>query len=513
MRPSLTAKHHLTRTGLRCLPERLRNPNISDLLRGVLNRCSHPGAMAEGKSDMMQLLRWQAPRLLATAIVLALTLASAPGPNAAIAVAESASDIGISSSFVSPSGSHDDQLAHALRLRAEFGLSTDTATVEALESDPTASRGDLGIALSPVEAANIESRPNGTDLEALKSFGADHPRLWGGMYIDQSDGGIIDLAITAPSGVASAEVLAYVPVGIQYRVRTVTYSEASLNAVVVAVSAAMENLGKVGVDVYDVFTDIPNNRVVVDVAANPQLATDVLRADFGPSVAVAVGNAPYPTSCTSRDSCPAPWRGGLDITSVGNGYQQWCTSGYVGRKNSANFLITAGHCYGQGSLYGSFTNWYNGASCCPANKFVGNESSNSYYNHSKADAMAIAISSSAKSNYIYETSVDPSYTLTGAWGNNTVGDSVCDSVAHSNGVYCGTVISTGGSVQYDGRTFDDQTYASIDHALPGDSGGPIFSNHSLFGELTATNGANSWFSTQQDIQTELGVYPCLSLSC
>ena len=406
-------------------------------------------------------------------------------------------------SGVAASPANQVSLNDQTSFRLEFGLSTDPGYIAAVDKDPSASASPFGVPLLPVELAEIASRPNDADVAPITAFGLANPDLFGGVYIDQSAGGVVDVALTGDPEAYAASLAALLSTTISLRVRSVVWSERQLNSAVSAVTEAIPSLAAQGIHVAKVAPDIQANTTDVFVSGDPAAVSARLVELFGPIIRVISGAPAVPASCV-RTSCPPPWRGGLAVHGT-----EYCTSGYIARlTGTTNYvMVTAGHCGVLGTPFNNDTT------------VIGSVTGSVYYNGTTADALRIGISPSTKSNWIWVASTDTQHVISGYTTGYTVGSTVCKS-GNSSGETCGGVTANGVSVTYttNGYVIKQQSEANF-LTKPGDSGAPVFgfsNSHSLYGidaSVNPNNPFDSYFSTVANIDGDMGLTPCLNSSC
>ncbi len=89
------------------------------------------------------------------------------------------------------------EVADAIVTRTALGLRSDAEYVEAVHAAADSVRHDIGLLVTPEEAAELDRRFEAQDdLSALAAYGAEHPDTFGGMYIDQAAGGDVVLLFT-----------------------------------------------------------------------------------------------------------------------------------------------------------------------------------------------------------------------------------------------------------------------------------------------------------------------------
>ncbi|MCX4470091.1 S1 family peptidase [Micromonospora sp. NBC_01655] len=168
------------------------------------------------------------------------------------------------------------------------------------------------------------------------------PGEYGGMWLDQSAGGVLTVAATRPESVRAA--VAAVPDAAHVRVVPVRHSLRQLTASAARIAEALD--ATVGADVV---VDQAANEVVV--LTGGRVASDDRRlpaalADAGVSARARVARASVPKACDPRDCTRAPMRGGirLDIPRD-DGTVGGCTTGFnVQDRYGAAYVLTAGHC-------------------------------------------------------------------------------------------------------------------------------------------------------------------------
>ncbi|WP_405100499.1 S1 family peptidase [Micromonospora sp. NBC_01412] len=170
------------------------------------------------------------------------------------------------------------------------------------------------------------------------------PGEYGGMWLDQSAGGVLTVAATRPESVRAA--VAPVPDAAHVRVVPVRHSLRQLGASAARVAKALG--AAVGTDVV---VDQAANEVVVltggRVAAGDRRLPAAL-ADAGVSARsrARVARVSVPKACDPRDCTRAPMRGGIRLdVPRDDGTVGGCTSGFnVRDRSGAAYVLTAGHC-------------------------------------------------------------------------------------------------------------------------------------------------------------------------
>jgi hypothetical protein len=180
---------------------------------------------------------------------------------------------------------------YAMKVRSSYGLRFDRPYVESIESDPTASR-ELGIALTADEVETVKAsqapvllvlEPLTRELEADPSFG--------GLYLDQAAGGVLDVATTADVSHFAPILARSASNDVRFRVRHVSYTLAELKSLQDRVTSDFASWQGQGIQIAGVAVDVVNNRLAITVVALTPAAKASMEAAYGPRVAVSAGEA------------------------------------------------------------------------------------------------------------------------------------------------------------------------------------------------------------------------------
>ena len=158
-------------------------------------------------------------------------------------------------------------IADAIIRRTDFGLRSDVEYVEAVHAAADSVRHDLGLLVTPEEAADLDRRFEAQDdLGMLAAYGAEHFDTFGGMYIDQAAGGDVVLLFTRDVERHARAASALAPAGVAVRVRRVDFTEAELNEVLEGLDLASMN--HAGLELVGAGVDIIRNVVTLEVKTN-----------------------------------------------------------------------------------------------------------------------------------------------------------------------------------------------------------------------------------------------------
>lgn len=438
---------------------------------------------------------------------------SRPFAQRVIAVAVAASALSISAvgaaspASVRAAGTTAADGSADIAFRRAFGLTTDPAAMAAIAARPNTNASEFGVPLSDGELADLHERVRIQDaIGPLADFIADHASQVGGMFIDQAHGGTIVVAVTPGGRPLEPMITSLVPAGGRMRLQPVQANLASLEALSTTVARSFGSLRTSGIMVQSVGVDVAANSVDVGVLGLTSSQTASLVAQFGSLLRPQAQGPLTQVACTSRGSCTAPVRGGLDIN---NGVWE-CTSTFFLRANSSSqmYLATAGHCYDSN---GQHPYWYEAGG-----SYVGYRSQINYYNGMHADIMTIAVTEAYAKNLVYVSDGEKGRQMTSALSNasQTAGSIACSSGIVS-GYRCGTIVApVNQTISVAGLTMYSQWEVNYSSGS-GDSGSPVYYGNREMGLLhtTVVGQSFSYYSTIDDIKLDLPDRPCLDGPC
>lgn len=396
---------------------------------------------------------------------------------------------------------HLEDRAYAAQFRALYGLPSDPDTLASAQERFATS--EFGLPLSPNELSDLRGRVAAEDgILALRLRLERHVDSFGGLFIDQSAGGVVDIAVREGGEAAAIAEERADPVGLPVRVRIVDHSIATLEEVETTVLEMFDELLADGISVVGVAIDIPANRVRVRVKElTPQEHDLILRLFSSDVVVVERGDQPIPGACT-RTACIPPMKGGLRVTSADGGP---CTSGVMMSAGFGGnvFATTAGHCGPLNSAWNHSTT------------YIGRMTKNRFVSGSFADVAAMDIANSLESNKIF---IDGGVItgITGVQGqdNDNPGDTVCHSGVTS-GTRCGPLEAVE-SYPLERKTLLAQRRAQIPFTY-GDSGAPVYKAYTStkavgIGSAFDATG-NFWYGHIYYVARELGLVVCVNPTC
>ncbi len=272
-----------------------------------------------------------------------------------------------------------------------------------------------------------------------------------------------------PAGMAAivAEASKTAPV----RVAAASYSEADLRAAGRAIRA---QLGPAG-PFHAIKMEPDGSGLILGAAPGRADAAEAmgsmrrLMPEVDVPTRLVVEDAPTPIS---RDNDSAPWSGGAVIWNQTGG--ALCTSGFGVERGNARFILTAAHCGEVGARFADATGELIG--------FVGDRNTTD-------DVMLIPTSDVTDRIYIGGKTSNTTKRVTG-YDHAFIGELVCQSGISSadqrGGPICNMRVD---ALHADDGTVEAVQQNGIDSAIPGDSGGPVYSDQ---GSTVVAKGTSTW---------------------
>jgi hypothetical protein len=377
----------------------------------------------------------------------------------------------------------DQKLQDELRFRRDFGLTTDLAEVRALMADPTAYT-TYPVALTPEERAEMERRLAMEGQMTPLEEAAEKMPNFAGHWIDQPAGGVIVVAFAGDAEKREPELRPLVPPGAELQVRNVKHTAAELEAVREQIKGVLSDLGRAGIRVGLLYTDLPTNRVIVGVVDLDSAATARLEALYRDAVATE-SSSPVATACTGRESCYGPpLRAGISVAPDNVVLHNRCSMAFLVRQGSYVQWLTAGHC----APSVNSTVWYH-AGNGPVNPTAGSWPIGTIKatcwpqcNYSDA-ARGGNINNTYASKIVYGQGAPNGWPVNTAQGYNVdnVGDQVCLNARKAELWRCGTIQNDNAYICYEFNPngtckiwFNEMRTASY-ASMYGDSGGAVHS--------------------------------------
>jgi hypothetical protein len=175
-------------------------------------------------------------------------------------------------------GTSDDEIAQAMRERADFGLRADEAWVRQVAANPRSRTDLIGIPLLPEEAVEFQGRQEKLLQVArtVQGYTDAHPEQVAGMFIDQEHRLVVVL-VTAALETHRAAIDALLPDGGPVDVRLATHTRAELEALMNRVVEDRAFLKAIQAAFIGAGLDEIHNRVDLEISsANPAAAAIIL---------------------------------------------------------------------------------------------------------------------------------------------------------------------------------------------------------------------------------------------
>jgi hypothetical protein len=183
-------------------------------------------------------------------------------------------------------------------------------------------------------------------LSGLEGFETANPALFAGAWIDDTAEGRVHIALVNPTTAQASAAVAGFPAGYPVDVSAAAFSEAQLEAWLDALpnSAAINHAA----------VDEQNNRLAIAAFPGSGAAVTALVAPLFPAGSYQVtedADLPDDTSCTGRNNCGHPLRGGVEIVPDDQNDDS-CSLGFIALgPEGHHFALTAGHCAPTGHTY------------------------------------------------------------------------------------------------------------------------------------------------------------------
>lgn len=414
-----------------------------------------------------------------------------------------------------------------IQFREAMGLSTDPVLIANTMVDPSADR-LYGVALTLEERAEIDRRVKiQASLDPLTKRATELDGF-GGLWIDQRAGGVINVGVTVSAKEAAAALEPLLPPGAELRVTTVLRTLAALEDVANRIGDDLVTLSAQGIAVGHLYVDVPGNGVVVGLLETSADALQALKVRYGDFVATEA-SAPEATSCTGRETCPGPpRRAGISGGPAGTSLHGRCTIAFLVHYGQYIQWLTAGHCaktVGVAWYHAGNTSWPMGtikATCWPQCQSA-----------EAARGGNLSVENGEWQLVYGDGGTGGLVTVIDEIGLNSdhIGDFVCLNARMAEAWRCGTLHSIG-TFNYGGGVYHTNMRFATYADRFGDSGGPVHSAVHTTNDRTGVTalgiqsgctylvneicridlGGYSVYSHLGWIRAELGVTTCTELS-
>ncbi|MEO2074424.1 MAG: S1 family peptidase [Bacillus sp. (in: firmicutes)] len=374
------------------------------------------------------------------------------------------------------------ELRESIKYREEMGLDTNVDYIKEIinKKENKKSKEVHGVWLSNEEFNEIENRIKlqKENVPIIKEYLTNSlgSEIFGGMYINQSEGGRVYIGVTKNINELKDEIIDHVyslyPDKSKIKFIRVTKTEKQLDTLHEKIWLEKDKLINQDIEILTLSTNFPNQTVDIAVKSITPVVKTKLTELYGENINIFEGS---PAIKEARSTYTRPLIGGLEIYNSDVG---WCSGGFTAAINGYWHYITAAHCgkstgsYMQGGyVFGTISKY----------KLTGN-----------IDAVAIYLpTQSHGSNGVYGSSNLTSYTKN---ASESVGDYVCKS-GRTTGNTCGTIKSTNYSVSSWNNTDLTATSYTSD---AGDSGATVYNSSTLKGIHTgSSNGLCALFSSRK----------------
>jgi hypothetical protein len=175
-----------------------------------------------------------------------------------------------------------EQIQAAIRFRREHGLQADLPYVLSMACLPGADVG-FGVPLSAAEIAEFGRRGRTTHamMPVVQAYADQHPDEFGGVYIDQAKGGVLEVLWTAHVAEHLAALRALVHPDAPIAVRQVRWSERELRRVQNLISGDWDWFRAIPAAPQGVGVDTTRNVVEVDISSANHAASELIVAHYG----------------------------------------------------------------------------------------------------------------------------------------------------------------------------------------------------------------------------------------
>jgi hypothetical protein len=235
----------------------------------------------------------------------------------------------------------DAATAEAVRQRIEYGLRHDVFWVEHVAGQPDHTMA-WGFPMLPSEETLLFSRNPRTEVvqAALARYG--HVDEFGGLWIDQSIGGVVVLAWTRDLARHESAMRAELPACFPVLFRQVTWSEVELRDLQDRIAADWDWFAEIPAAPQGVGADVTESVVEIDVSSANPAAADIILAHYGAPAGMlrvrsdGTGAALLPTGTVrgvvvlADGSPPGDAAGSFHLSDAPGGDPGWCGGGDVG---------------------------------------------------------------------------------------------------------------------------------------------------------------------------------------
>lgn len=406
-----------------------------------------------------------------------------------------------------------EEFADAQRFREGFHLKSDDDYVIRSLSDPAefSNREDWGVPLTQSETAELARRVEIQNQlgEAAIWAAANATDVYGGMWIDQSRGGLPVVMLSKDAVAARDGIVGRVPDGINLEFREVQRSQAELEKTRDEINQAWLAGSLKPIPIVSTGIDTTTNTVLVGLEQHSPDWEAVLTEQFSVGLTFredSSGSVFDTNNCYS--DCAPPRVGGIGMFNVSHPTFK-CTTGFVVKVTTGTDyfgVITAGHCFVVAVGDRGTNDVWRHARTDGTIVTLGTVVADTWYEDEDAD-VGLLRAASPPTSHRNDIVVDANKTYRNIThiaenAEQVIGDAICR-FAWRTGLHCGVisvrdvtrVVSTAGVASYH---IDHQWEVNFD-ADGGDSGGPYFQGLTAYGihadSPDGVTAGRGWYST------------------
>jgi hypothetical protein len=175
-----------------------------------------------------------------------------------------------------------EEIARAISLRIDYGLRADEPFVREMACAADAHL-EFGVPLTEAETEELFSRNTRTEpvVVAVQSYAAQHANEFGGLYIDNSLGGVVTALWTDNVGQHEQAIRSRLDPGTPLVVRQVRWSESDLRRLQRRIGADTDWMADIPARVQGIGVDVISNVTTVDVSSAEPAAVRIILDHYG----------------------------------------------------------------------------------------------------------------------------------------------------------------------------------------------------------------------------------------
>ena len=175
------------------------------------------------------------------------------------------------------------EIQEAIRFRRDFGLRSDDAWVRSVAVDPRASSDRFAVPLLPYELADLEARARAREasVPVIQEYTAQHPDSFGGLYLEQQDGGVPVVLFVGDPIPHAAALKALLHPDALFRVREVKHTLRQLEGVQTRLFEEDEWLATIPARAIGASVMVAENQVEASLQVNDRDALPAITARIG----------------------------------------------------------------------------------------------------------------------------------------------------------------------------------------------------------------------------------------